>query len=234
MSQTKIPATPYPWPCMGDINPERTALMVIDMQADFCQEGGYIAEQGIDIQPARERIFVIQGILSAARTCSDMMIIYTREGHRPELVDLPENKRERSLAVCPGIGEYGPTGRILVRGEPGWAIVEELAPAPGDIVIDKPGKGSFYATDLEHILMTCGIDHLILTGLTTDVCVHTTMREANDRGIECLLVEDATMATEQRHHDAIVSMTAMQGGIFGAVTNAAAVIQSLHAIRKSA
>ncbi len=159
-----------------------------------------------------------------------MHIIHAREGHRPELVDLPFNKRWRSEQVCPGIGNPGPLGRILVRGEPGWEIIPELAPAPGEIVIDKPGKGAFYATDLDHVVRLCGITHLIVAGLTTDVCVHTTIREANDRGLETLLLRDATAATETRHRDATFTMTEMQGGLFGATGTSGQVVEALEAL----
>lgn len=192
---------------------ERCALVVIDMQRDFIEPGGFGEALGNDVSRLAAIIPATRRLLDGCRAAG-MTVIHTREAHRPDLADCPPAKRLRGHPVH-RIGEYGPMGRILVSGEPGNDIVPALAPVPGEIVIDKPGKGAFYATALHEILRLRGLTHLIFAGVTTEVCVQTTMREANDRGYECLLVEDCTESYFPEFKRVTVEMIRAQGAIVG-------------------
>jgi nicotinamidase-related amidase len=204
-----VAAEPYPF----DFDVPTTALVLIDMQRDFLEPGGFGAALGNDVSLLRRTIDPLKRLLAAARTAG-MLVVHTREGHRGDLSDLPRAKRERGRFPT-GIGDPGPMGRILVRGEAGHDIIPELYPIAGEPVIDKPGKGAFYATDLDAILKTRGITHLIVCGVTTEVCVHTTVREANDRGYDSLVVEDCVGSYFPHFHEMGLQMIRAQGGIFG-------------------
>ncbi len=216
-----IAADPYEFA----FDPAHTALVIIDMQRDFLEPGGFGAALGNDVALLRRTIAPTRAVLEAARQAG-LLVIHTREGHRPDLADLPPSKRARGRLAA-GIGDRGPMGRILVRGEPGHAIIPELAPLPAEPVIDKPGKGAFHATDLAAILASRAIRSLLVCGVTTEVCVHTTVREANDRGFECLVLSDCVGSYFPDFHAAALRMIAAQGGIFGWVARSALAIAAL-------
>jgi len=225
----QIKSDPHLWPFDGNLTIQNTALIVIDMQIDFCGDGGYIDLMGFDTSLTKAAIEPIKNVLKTMRELG-FMIIHTREGHRPDMSDLPANKKWRSEQNGAGIGSPGPCGRILTRGEKGWDIIPELYPLPGETIIDKPGKGAFYATDLDMVLRLHGIKNIVITGITTDVCVSTTLREANDRGFECLLLDDCCGATEYKNHLAAIENVKLQNGIFGNVYSSKPFIEELSEI----
>ena len=212
----EVPANPFPF----RFDPERTALVIIDMQRDFLQPGGFGDALGNDLAPVVEIVPMVAELIQTFRD-KGWPILHTRESHLPDLSDCPPAKRARGLPSL-RIGDEGPMGRILVRGEPGNAIVDACAPAPDEIVIDKPGKGMFYATKVHSILAERGVTHLVFAGVTTEVCVQTSMREANDRGYECLLIEDATASYFPAFKTAAIEMIRAQGAIVGWTTPLAA------------
>ena len=215
-----IQADPAPVP----IDLDRTAIVIIDMQRDFLEPGGFGDSLGNDIAQLARVVAPCQALLEDARTLG-MAIIHTREGHRPDLTDAPRAKIERGEPAM-RIGAPGPMGRILIRGEPGHDIVPELYPQPGEPVIDKPGKGAFYATDLHAILRNRNIDALIVCGVTTEVCVHTTVREANDRGYRCIVPGDCCGSYIPEFHEVGLRMIAAQGGIFGWVSDSSKILSA--------
>jgi len=222
---TEIAAEPQPI----SVDLKRTALIIIDMQRDFLEPGGFGETLGNDVSRLQAAVGPCKAVLEAARKAG-MLVIHTREGHRPDLTDAPPAKVERG-APSKRIGDEGPMGRILVRGEPGHDIVRELYPAAGEPVIDKPGKGAFYETDLGSMLKNRGIENLLVCGVTTEVCVNTTVREANDRGYRCIVVGDACGSYFPEFHEMGLKMIKAQGGIFGWVSDSSAVLAALNAAR---
>ena len=216
-----IEADPYDF----NLRLRSAALLVIDMQRDFLEPGGFGHALGNDVANLRRAIAPNRRVLGAWRAAGGMAV-HTREGHRPDLSDLPPSKRDRGGGPLT-IGDHGPMGRILVRGEPGHEIIPELAPLAGEPVVDKPGKGAFFATDLSAILQASGITQLVVTGVTTEVCVSTTVREANDRGFECLVLADCCASYFPEFHDAALRMITAQGGIFGWVAPSASLVDAL-------
>ena len=224
----QIPATAYNFPCSGDLKGQETAIVVIDMQVDFCAEGGWVAALTPSLSIMREPIEPIARVIAAGRAFG-MTIIYTREGHRPDGADLSAVKKFRSRLAWggAGVGDPTPAGRVLIRGEPGHAIIPELAPLPGDPIIDKVGSGCFYATEMEHILRQRGIKNLIFVGVTTECCVHTSIREASDRGFDNLLLEDCTAAVTYELKEMAVSMIRDPSTLFGTVSTSDALLRTL-------
>lgn len=223
-----VPAEPTPF----SLSAAATALIVIDMQRDFLLPGGFGESLGNDVGQLLKVVPPLAALLAAARAAG-VMVVHTREGHRPDLSDCPPAKLSRG-APSRRIGDPGRYGRILVRGEYGHDIVDELSPLPGEVVIDKPGKGAFYATDLQDVLTRAGVTQLLVTGVTTEVCVHTTTREANDRGYECLVVSDCVGSYFPEFQRVGLNMITAQGGIFGWVADSAAVIPALNALTTTA
>jgi nicotinamidase-related amidase len=207
------------------VDPARTAVVMIDMQRDFLEPGGFGETLGNDVSLLQAAVAPCKALLEGTRQ-RGMLIVHTREGHRPDLSDAPKAKVERG-APSLRIGSPGPMGRILVRGEPGHDIVHELYPRDGEPVVDKPGKGAFYATDLQSILHNNGIENLIVCGVTTEVCVHTTVREANDRGYRCIVPSDCCASYFPEFHEIALRMVKAQGGIFGWVSDVRRVLSAL-------
>jgi nicotinamidase-related amidase len=206
----------------------RTALIVIDMQRDFLEPGGFGETLGNDVSLLARAVFPTTRVLEAARAAG-ILVIHTREGHRPDLSDAPPAKLERG-EPSKRIGDKGPMGRILIRGEAGHDIVPDLYPRAGEPVIDKPGKGAFFATDLDAMLRNYGVEYLLVCGVTTEVCVHTTIREGNDRGYRCIPLGDCCASYFPEFHEMGLRMIAAQGGIFGWVSSSNAAVAALNAV----
>ena len=223
VTATRIDAEPEPIA----IDLDRTALIIIDMQRDFLEPGGFGETLGNDVSRLAAAVAPCRAVLDAARK-RGLLVIHTREGHRPDLSDAPPAKIERGHPNL-RIGAPGPMGRILIRGEPGHDIIPALYPVAGEAVIDKPGKGAFYATDLGKLLADEGIDNLLVCGVTTEVCVNTTVREANDRGYRCVVLADCCASYFPEFHAAGLAMIKAQGGIFGWVAQSAAAVAALAA-----
>jgi len=221
MIEVTVDAEPQP----VSIDVDRTALVIIDMQRDFLEPGGFGEALGNDVSRLNAAVRPCMALLESARD-NGLFVIHTREGHRAVMADAPKAKVERG-APSLRIGDSGPMGRILIRGEPGHDIVPDLYPRPGEAIIDKPGKGAFFATDLHLILQNRGIENLIVCGVTTEVCVNTTVREANDRGYRCIVPSDCCASYFQEFHDVALRMIKAQGGIFGWVSDSARVIEAL-------
>jgi nicotinamidase-related amidase len=226
MTRYLVSAEPYTF----EFDPTTTALMCIDFQRDFVEAGGFGETLGNDVSTLRVAIEPTQKVLAACREL-EMLVIHTREGHRADLTDLFDSKRDRGNPSL-RIGEQGPMGRILVRGEAGHDFIPELRPIEGEVILDKPGKGSFYATDLETILRSRQITHIIMTGVTTEVCIQSTAREANDRGFECLILSDCTGSYFPQFHQYALEMFKAQGGIVGWIGSSTDLLGAIKEVAK--
>ncbi len=222
----QVDSRPRPFPYARSLDPAELAVLVIDMQRDFLDPGGYLASAGYSVEEARKPIEPIQRLLAATREVGGS-VVYTRQGYRPGLEELPDHRLARSRDGDSLIGGEGPLGRFLLRGEPGFQIIPELEPRPEDAVVDKSGCGAFWATDLAAILAARQIRRIVFAGVTTDVCVHCTLREANDRGFECLLAEDACGSGSAEAHRAAVELVTIENGVFGVVADVEAVTKTL-------
>lgn len=221
----RIDATPHAFPHAG-LERARMALLLIDMQRDFLEPNGYLAAMGYDLAGVRAAIGPARRLLEAARAAR-LPVIHTRQGYRPDLAEVPPHKRAAIADGASAIGKPGPLGRFLIRGEPGFALIPELAPLAGEIVVDKTANSAFWGTDLAAILSAQGVDSLIFAGVTTDVCVHSTLREANDRGFECLVARDACGSGDADAHRAALHMVTVEDGVFGAIAGVAAIVEAL-------
>lgn len=217
---------------LADLDPQATALIVIDMQRDFCSPGGYAHQAGLDIARMQAVVGQVKALLVAARAAG-LHVFHTREGHLPDLSDCPPAKLARSVAAGARIGSPGPLGRLLVRGEQGHDFVPELRPLASEHVIDKPGYGAFHKTTLGALLGAFGIRRLLLCGVTTEVCVHSTLREAIDRGFVCTTIGDATAASQAELQAPALAMIGVEGGLFGSVCSTAEAVAALNALPRA-
>jgi nicotinamidase-related amidase len=221
-----VTGDPYDFPITGALDPQRTALLVIDMQRDFCDPSGYMNSRGDDVNAARAIVPRILAALEVAR-CAGMLVIYTREGHRANLSDLPENKRLKTARAGAQIGTKGPLGRLLIRGEVGWDFIDEMQPLDEDVVIDKVGTGAFHATELHDVLRNRRIENVVLTGVTTGVCVSSTAREATDRGYSVLVLEDCCAEPDPQNHDMAIQLLKIEDGYLATISSSELFINAL-------
>ncbi len=226
-----VPAAPYDFPLNGGLSPATCALMVIDMQIDFCAPGGFMDRMGVDLAPLRAPIEPISRVLAAMRD-KGFTVVHTRETFQPDLSDVQPHRRFRGVdgeAIIPG--DPGPLGRSLIQGEPCWDIIPELAPRGGEAIFDKNAYGAFGSTDIHAYLAARGIANLVITGVTTNCCIHSNLREALDRGYDCLVLEDCCGATSTDSHDQSLAMMRSDDGVFGAIADSAALIEAIRAPR---